>query len=137
MTKKPKQNNDCENSPLQAENSHRSISNAVKVLVRIRPLQHEHQKSTWKLNESKAVITLLDEDNSPVAGKRFLVDKVFGPDRTTRELYKSGVKPMVDSFLSGFNATVFTYGQTSSGKTYTMTGGSEKFDGQSLVAVIT
>lgn len=30
--------------------------------------------------------------------------------------------PIVNSVMKGFNGTVFAYGQTSSGKTYTMTG---------------
>ena len=32
------------------------------------------------------------------------------------------VKPAVQAVLSGFNATVFAYGQTGTGKTYTMQG---------------
>ena len=31
-------------------------------------------------------------------------------------------KPIIDSVLEGFNGTIFAYGQTSSGKTHTMTG---------------
>ena len=32
------------------------------------------------------------------------------------------VRPLVESAVHGYNATVFAYGHTSSGKTYTMTG---------------
>ena len=39
---------------------------------------------------------------------------------TQDEVYKYAAKPVVDSVLEGFNGTVFAYGQTSSGKTYTM-----------------
>lgn len=32
------------------------------------------------------------------------------------------VKPIIDRGVQGFNGTVFAYGQTASGKTFTMTG---------------
>ncbi|CAH2020941.1 unnamed protein product [Acanthoscelides obtectus] len=38
------------------------------------------------------------------------------------DVYGSVVKPLVDSFMEGFNATIFAYGQTSSGKTHTILG---------------
>ncbi|QDZ22287.1 kinesin [Chloropicon primus] len=54
---------------------------------------------------------------------RFTFDRVFGPNKTTEQLYdEGGVSDIVDSFLGGFNGTVFAYGQTGSGKTFTMDG---------------
>lgn len=41
-------------------------------------------------------------------------------------LFDKVVKPIVDAAVNGFNGTVFAYGQTSSGKTYTMMGTSEE-----------
>ncbi|CAH2017980.1 unnamed protein product [Acanthoscelides obtectus] len=41
---------------------------------------------------------------------------------TNSDVYGSVVKPLVDSFMEGFNATIFAYGQTSSGKTHTILG---------------
>ncbi|KAJ0760614.1 putative plus-end-directed kinesin ATPase [Helianthus annuus] len=49
-------------------------------------------------------------------------DRVYGCDSTTRQVYEEGVKRIALSALNGFNSSVFAYGQTSSGKTYTMTG---------------
>ena len=37
-------------------------------------------------------------------------------------MFEFCAKPLVDSALDGFNATFFCYGQTSSGKTFTMEG---------------
>jgi len=37
-------------------------------------------------------------------------------------LYEDAFKPLVDSVLEGFNGTIFAYGQTGTGKTYTMEG---------------
>lgn len=40
---------------------------------------------------------------------------------------------MVDSFLDGYNGTVFAYGQTSSGKTYTIEGSGRSFTERGLI----
>lgn len=37
-------------------------------------------------------------------------------------MYDDIAKPIVQAAIAGFNGTIFAYGQTSSGKTYTMTG---------------
>ncbi|XLV03270.1 hypothetical protein S245_017607 [Arachis hypogaea] len=56
----------------------------------------------------------------------FTFDKVFGPAFLTEAVYEEGVKNVALSALMGINATIFAYGQTSSGKTYTMRGITEK-----------
>jgi len=43
-------------------------------------------------------------------------------DSTQKQVYDCAAKPIIDSVLDGFNGTIFAYGQTSSGKTHTMTG---------------
>lgn len=43
-------------------------------------------------------------------------------DSTQKMVYDVAAKPIIDSVLEGFNGTIFAYGQTSSGKTHTMTG---------------
>jgi centromeric protein E len=62
--------------------------------------------------------------HNPITGKTFFTfDKTFGEDIGTSEIYDSVAKRIVSSFLvSGLNGTIFAYGQTSSGKTYTMQG---------------
>ncbi|KAJ7288316.1 P-loop containing nucleoside triphosphate hydrolase protein [Mycena rebaudengoi] len=41
-------------------------------------------------------------------------------------LYTAAARPHVHAFMSGYNAVVFAYGQTASGKTYTLTGSPEE-----------
>lgn len=38
------------------------------------------------------------------------------------DLYDETFRDLVDSVLNGFNGTIFAYGQTGTGKTYTMEG---------------
>ena len=54
--------------------------------------------------------------------KRFEFDFLFGPNSTNEEIFNDVVMDGVNHFLKGINATVMAYGQTSSGKTFTMTG---------------
>ena len=59
----------------------------------------------------------------------FAFDKTFGEQSTTREIYDGVAKGIVSSVVTGLNGTIFAYGQTSSGKTYTMQGSGSIEDG--------
>ncbi|KAJ9463716.1 Kinesin-like protein KIN-7I [Diplonema papillatum] len=91
---------------------------AVCVAVRVRPLRPEIGEggSAWSIESN----TLVERGNPDI---RFSFDHVFTAERTTRDIYDRCIAgPIVQSCMSGFNATVFAYGQTSSGKSYTMLG---------------
>jgi len=45
---------------------------------------------------------------------------VFGPTSTQVDVFNYTAKPIIDGVLDGYNGTLLCYGQTSSGKTYTM-----------------
>ncbi|KAE8676888.1 kinesin-like protein [Hibiscus syriacus] len=47
---------------------------------------------------------------------------VFGPSARQKDLYEQAVVPIVNEVLEGFNCTIFAYGQTGTGKTYTIEG---------------
>jgi kinesin family protein 11 len=49
--------------------------------------------------------------------------QVFGPDSQQERVYQQAISPIVTEVLEGFNCTIFAYGQTGTGKTYTMEGG--------------
>lgn len=44
----------------------------------------------------------------------------------TEQLYDGKIRPVVRAAMSGFNGTVFAYGQTASGKTHTMMGSADE-----------
>ncbi|KAJ8654209.1 hypothetical protein O0I10_010157 [Lichtheimia ornata] len=56
-------------------------------------------------------------------------DRVFGPEITQQEIYDEVAQPILDEMLLGYNCTIFAYGQTGTGKTYTMEGDLEERDG--------
>ena len=54
---------------------------------------------------------------------RFSMDHVFGPQSNQNEVHDK-VLPCIEDLIKGYNTTIFTYGQTSSGKTHSLLGGS-------------
>ena len=63
-----------------------------------------------------------------------IADNVFAMEDTTNSIYDKVGKGIVNSVVEGYNGTLFCYGQTSSGKTFTMTG-TEELDGVVQFAV--
>ena len=53
---------------------------------------------------------------------RYQFDRVFSPEENNEIVYDDVGKEIIESALDGFNSTIFAYGQTASGKTYTMMG---------------
>lgn len=54
--------------------------------------------------------------------KTYKFDKVFSETSTQEEVFNECIQSILDEVLSGYNCTVFAYGQTGTGKTYTMEG---------------
>ncbi|XP_062006172.1 kinesin-like protein KIN-5B isoform X2 [Rosa rugosa] len=105
----------------------------VQVVLRCRPLSDEEQKShvqkVVSCNEQKREVTVLHSLNNKPIDKVFTFDKVFGPKAQQKSIYEQAISPIVNEVLDGFNCTVFAYGQTGTGKTYTMEGGMRKKNG--------
>ncbi|NXJ81092.1 CENPE protein, partial [Trogon melanurus] len=75
--------------------------------------------------EDKVSLHWKSEDNtiSEVNGtKVFTYDRVFHSSDNTQQLYEGVAVPIIQSAVHGYNGTIFAYGQTASGKTYTMMG---------------
>ncbi|NWR61489.1 CENPE protein, partial [Bucorvus abyssinicus] len=75
--------------------------------------------------EDKVSLHWKSENNtiSEVNGtKVFSYDRVFHSSDNTQQLYEGVAVPIIQSAVQGYNGTIFAYGQTASGKTYTMMG---------------
>ncbi|AEO68342.1 uncharacterized protein THITE_2049700 [Thermothielavioides terrestris NRRL 8126] len=108
-----------------------SASSEIVVSARIRPMLEDEiaqgfPQGVYQRADSNMVD--LHELRRPVRGLptinsfSFTVDRVFGPDAATPEIYESVVKPLVPWAWGGGVGTMFAYGQTGSGKTYTVSG---------------
>ncbi|KAI8343651.1 P-loop containing nucleoside triphosphate hydrolase protein [Chlamydoabsidia padenii] len=97
-----------------------STGENIQVMVRCRPSSDMETKADepvcWMVLPEEGLIKL----NEPT-GPAFEYDKVFKGINNT-EIYQAGIQNLVRSSMEGYNGTVFAYGQTASGKTYTMTG---------------
>ncbi|KUF96511.1 E3 ubiquitin-protein ligase [Phytophthora nicotianae] len=62
---------------------------------------------------------LQSNEGSP---QKFTFDHVFGEEDNQKTVFENVALPVVQDIMAGYNATIFAYGQTSSGKTYTMEG---------------
>ena len=58
----------------------------------------------------------------PYTTHTFMFDHVYDPGATQKNVYENTARTVVDSALQGYNATIFAYGQTGTGKTFTMEG---------------
>ncbi|KAI4993984.1 hypothetical protein ZWY2020_008297 [Hordeum vulgare] len=98
---------------------------AGRAPVQVRPLSVEEQKanvqSAVSCNDTKREVTVMNSLFKQ-ADRTFTFDKVFGPKSQQRAIYDNAVAPIVDDVLEGYNCTVFAFGQTGTGKTYTMEG---------------
>lgn len=105
----------------------------VAVMIRVRPLTSAEreggERRVVKCNAAYNEITLTTgADKTVVAGpaagatKTFTFDRVFDVDTRQSTLFDTAVAPVVDQVLQGFSCTVFAYGQTGTGKTFTMEG---------------
>ena len=54
--------------------------------------------------------------------KQFTFDSAYDQESKQKDLYEETFAPLVNSVLEGFNGTIFAYGQTGTGKTFTMEG---------------
>lgn len=56
----------------------------------------------------------------PYSTYSFVFDYVYDQSCSQEKVYETTARNVVDSALQGYNATIFAYGQTGAGKTYTM-----------------
>ncbi|RHY24919.1 hypothetical protein DYB32_008624, partial [Aphanomyces invadans] len=75
-----------------------------------------------------------DGIESGSAPQAFTFDSVFGEESTQQQVFDEVARPVVADIMEGYNATIFAYGQTSSGKTFTMEGAS--IDDEALRGII-
>ncbi|XP_067856536.1 kinesin-like protein KIF3B isoform X2 [Heptranchias perlo] len=102
-------------------------SESVKVVVRCRPMNEKEIAGGYgrivdidvKLGQ---ILVKTPRGGPSELPKTFTFDAVYDYNSKQVELYDETFRPLVESVLLGFNGTIFAYGQTGTGKTYTMEG---------------
>ena len=109
------------------QNASAVIGNDISVCVRVRPLLEYEKEAelfdTIVANHPQVVVTeprFNVKGAASVIPSTFNVDYAFGPENTSEDIYECVGESVVDMGLQGGVSTIFAYGQTASGKTFTI-----------------
>ena len=109
-------------------------SYSILVAVRCRPLNQKEKEisrhETINIIQRKLIILkdpnfINNPNNSRSKHQSLAFDFVFDKFESQKQIFNNTTKFLIDGIINGFNATVFAYGATGSGKTYTMLGNEE------------
>uniref|UniRef100_A0A6A7FXA6 Kinesin-like protein KIF18A n=1 Tax=Hirondellea gigas TaxID=1518452 RepID=A0A6A7FXA6_9CRUS len=115
----------------------------LKVVVRVRPFNKKETESN-----ARSVVEIVDEHmlifdpkheqdlffyqgvkqrrrditKKQHKDQKFLFEAIFGPESTNQDIFENTTKDILDTLLEGYNCSVFAYGATGAGKTFTMLG---------------
>ena len=99
----------------------------IRVICRFRPVnQRERDEGADVMaNQIKfqadGTIEVAEFNGRPA--QTFFLDKVFHDPKTTQQdIYNLAARKSIDDVIKGYNATIFAYGQTGAGKSFTMFG---------------
>ena len=129
-------------------NNNNNKTTTIKVAIRLRPLLPHEDFEYWVIDPINNLIKTSFDSNYNKYYKKdknnsfyqdpnninqllldniyipqsFKFDKIFTKETTSEKIYLDMCQDIIKGFLNGINGTIFTYGQTTSGKTYTMLG---------------
>ena len=101
----------------------------VRVYARFRPLN----KRELALGEGAKNTVFKGSTGVTVEGSPFTFDEVFGLDSRQEDVYKSVAVQTVEDLFDGFNGTIFAYGQTGAGKSFSMMGDLDDSDLRGII----
>uniref|UniRef100_A0A3Q1ECL6 Kinesin-like protein n=1 Tax=Acanthochromis polyacanthus TaxID=80966 RepID=A0A3Q1ECL6_9TELE len=110
-----------------------SKDHQLTVALRIRPLSDAEQEEAATVVAHRVddqVVVLMDPMEDPddilranrSREKTYMFDVAFDFSASQEEVYRATTRGLIEGLISGYNATVFAYGPTGCGKTYTMLG---------------
>ncbi|GAB5360389.1 hypothetical protein AAMO2058_000623600 [Amorphochlora amoebiformis] len=113
----------------------------IKVFGRIRPPRSKGKGGALSRKTAEYVIDSDDKElhiRAKAQHSQFGFNgKVFGPETTQEDIFETVAEPVIDSVLKGFNGTIFAYGQSGSGKTYSMTGAPASYKQRGIIPRVT
>ena len=135
-----------------SSNNINTKTSTIKVAIRLRPLLSHEDFEYWTVDLNKNIIASKSENKNSAnesfssiksdkinfinknkylnqllldnvfIPQSFKFDKIFTKDITSEKIYLDICQDVIKQFINGINGTIFVYGQTTSGKTYTMLG---------------
>ncbi|CAL5205426.1 unnamed protein product [Lathyrus oleraceus] len=111
---------------MEVEEEEANTVERIFVAIRVRPL-NEREKARQDVSDWECVshnsVRLKNNGHAELRpADAYIFDRVFGEKCPTKQVYEQGIKDVSLSVVRGINSSIFAYGQTSSGKTYTMSG---------------
>ena len=119
----------------------------IRIYIRVRPLLKYEDEIFWHVNEDKNIIytynyySFYDSEggnnnekdylnsknkkeiiNLIYTPKKFYFEKIYTPNTESQIIYKEICQDIVINTIEGYNGCILIYGQTTSGKTFTMLG---------------
>lgn len=109
----------------------------LTVVVRVRPLNSAEKarkafQCVFPLDKRRVLLVDPEKFENNILRqnrqheRKFEFDATFGAVSNQEDVHETTTGPIIDSVVQGFNATVFAYGATGSGKTFTMIGTKER-----------
>ncbi|XP_010501172.1 PREDICTED: kinesin-like protein KIN-14G [Camelina sativa] len=109
--------NDQNKRRRQILNEFLDLKGNIRVFCRVKPLGASDKRKTPVTSDTRNVIIKLTETKR----KTYNFDRVLQPDSSQDDVFLE-IEPVIKSVIDGYNACIFAYGQTGTGKTYTMEG---------------
>ncbi|KAK3104135.1 hypothetical protein FSP39_024670 [Pinctada imbricata] len=112
----------------------------IRTLCRIKPTaeyypEFEASRTTLHLRVPEILKEYKGAENirpRATVSHEFHFDYIFKNTATQEEVFDVAAKSIVDGFLNGYNGTIFAYGQTGTGKTYTVEGSAKQYKQRGL-----
>lgn len=108
------------------------IGSRILVFVRVRPLSKKEKEAGSRscvriVNQKEVYLTEFANENDylrlkRLRGRHFTFDASFPDSSSQLEVYSTSTSELVEAVLQGRNGSVFCYGATGAGKTFTMLG---------------
>lgn len=102
------------------------MSESVKVIVRCRPMNTREKdlgcKNVISMDGATGQCAIINPDDEKAPPKSFTFDGAYFIDSTTEQIYADIGYPLVEGVTEGYNGTIFAYGQTGCGKSFSMQG---------------
>ena len=94
---------------------------SVKAVLRVRPRLPDEQTLSRVIQQEGSRVTVPNPRNDQQS-LSYAFDNCYAETAGQQQVFDESLSPLLDNVLQGYNATVFAYGNTGAGKTFTMQG---------------